>query len=268
MNVFSNVVCGLDGSSEGTAAARIAARVAEPDGQLTLLTVEDRSHAVHAGLGAGTVLATLHADAEGALERGRSATATLHEADTQLRIGSPVDAFLAELDERRATLAVAGIHEHSRAVGIALGAVSTFLLHEAPCSVLVARQPRDLTGWPRTIVVGLDGSPESGAALTAARRLAVRFGSTVRAVVATGEDADILAARRAAAGVEEHEGRAVDVLAVLSERVDLVVVGSRGLKGVRALGSVSERVAHEARSSVLVVRGRGATGRRQTPPAA
>jgi nucleotide-binding universal stress UspA family protein len=33
-----------------------------------------------------------------------------------------------------------------------------------------------------------------------------------------------------------------------------LVVGSRGLGGVRALGSVSERVAHRAPVSVLVVR--------------
>jgi nucleotide-binding universal stress UspA family protein len=31
-------------------------------------------------------------------------------------------------------------------------------------------------------------------------------------------------------------------------------VGSRGLHGLRALGSVSERVAHDASCSVLVVR--------------
>ena len=35
---------------------------------------------------------------------------------------------------------------------------------------------------------------------------------------------------------------------------DLIVVGHRGLHGLRALGSVSERVAHEAQASVLVVR--------------
>jgi nucleotide-binding universal stress UspA family protein len=38
------------------------------------------------------------------------------------------------------------------------------------------------------------------------------------------------------------------------EGVSLVVLGSRGLSGVRALGSVSERVAHRARCSVLVAR--------------
>ena len=39
-----------------------------------------------------------------------------------------------------------------------------------------------------------------------------------------------------------------------SERVALVTLGSRGLHGMRALGSVSERVAHRAHCSVLVAR--------------
>ena len=39
----------------------------------------------------------------------------------------------------------------------------------------------------------------------------------------------------------------------VSRRV-LVVVGSRGLHGLAALGSVSERVAHSAACSTLVVR--------------
>ena len=38
------------------------------------------------------------------------------------------------------------------------------------------------------------------------------------------------------------------------EPASLVVVGSRGLHGVRALGSVSERVVHEVPCSVLVAR--------------
>ena len=42
--------------------------------------------------------------------------------------------------------------------------------------------------------------------------------------------------------------------AAREERVALVVVGSRGLSGVRALGSVSERVATTANCSVLVAR--------------
>jgi hypothetical protein len=46
----------------------------------------------------------------------------------------------------------------------------------------------------------------------------------------------------------------VDVLVSAARDADLLVLGSRGLHGLRALGSVSERVAHRAPSSVLVVR--------------
>jgi nucleotide-binding universal stress UspA family protein len=37
-----------------------------------------------------------------------------------------------------------------------------------------------------------------------------------------------------------------------TDEVDLLVVGASGRSGLRALGSVSERVAHRARCSVLV----------------
>jgi nucleotide-binding universal stress UspA family protein len=41
----------------------------------------------------------------------------------------------------------------------------------------------------------------------------------------------------------------------LLNRAVLVVIGARGVRGIRALGSVSERVAHAAPCSVLVARG-------------
>ena len=46
----------------------------------------------------------------------------------------------------------------------------------------------------------------------------------------------------------------MEALVGASHDADLVVVGSRGLQGLRALGSVSERVAHQASCSVLIVR--------------
>lgn len=142
------------------------------------------------------------------------------------------------------------------AAGIALGSVSTALLHEAPCSVLAARGAVDAGRWPRRIVVGLDGSDGSAAAFAAAAALGERFGAAVRAVVATeGAHVDLEAARRIAPECEEHEARPLDALHVASETADLVVVGSRGLRGLRALGSVGERIAHQAPCAVLLVRG-------------
>jgi nucleotide-binding universal stress UspA family protein len=54
--------------------------------------------------------------------------------------------------------------------------------------------------------------------------------------------------------VEALRGRTVDALTRVGEGVDLIVMGARGLRGAKALGSVSERVAHKASASVLVVR--------------
>jgi nucleotide-binding universal stress UspA family protein len=98
------------------------------------------------------------------------------------------------------------------------------------------------------------GSPESAAAAEVARGLAERLDAAVHFVAATADPFDIEAAREVAPDLQELPGRAIDELHDLSEFADLVVVGSRGLKGIRALGSVSERIAHEALCSVLVVR--------------
>ena len=169
--------------------------------------------------------------------------------------GDPLHCLLAEISRRKATAVVVGSHGISRATGIALGAVSTYLLHDAPCSVLIARGSIDAELWPRRIVVGVDGSADSIRAIEAATALAARCDANLRTMVAT-QDArvDLDAVRRIAPGCEEHDAQALELLEVTSETVDLIVVGSRGLRGVRALGSLSERIAHEAHGSVLVVR--------------
>jgi nucleotide-binding universal stress UspA family protein len=121
--------------------------------------------------------------------------------------------------------------------------------------VLTVREGVDVDSWPTRIVVGVDGSPQSARALAAARELADRFGPSVRPVVALLDaSSDLHEARLLASDVEELSGSAVDELVHAAEDADLLVVGSRGLTGIRALGSVSERVAHSARCPVLVVR--------------
>lgn len=255
--VFDRVVCGVDSTEAGLAAARAAARVASPLGSLTLVSVHDPTAAVHAGWSMSHVLEQLAADAKGALEEGEAETRQLHEAETRLVQGDPLKALLSEIEQEDATAVVVGSHGFSRAAGITLGSVSTYLLHEAPCAVLVVRGDIDLGRWPRRIVVGIDGSADSERAHAAARELAQRTGAELRVMAATRDGhLDLEAARRIAPDVEEHDAKAVDTLNVASETADLVVVGSRGLRGLRALGSLSERLAHSARSPVLVVRGR------------
>lgn len=253
--IFDRVLCGVDDSDQGADAAWIAARVAGQDDFLVLATVHDPSLAVHAGWMATPVASELAEAARQANERGREEASSLHAVETRLLEGHPLDALRHEVDRVDATLVVVGSHGHSRMAGITLGSVATHLLHEAPCSVLVVRAPSDRRTWPQTIVVGVDGSRSSEAAFEVASRLGTRLGATVRAVVATKEPlVDLEAARELAPGLETIDETAVHALHVLSEEADLLVVGNRGLRGIRALGSVSERIAHEARCSVLVVR--------------
>jgi nucleotide-binding universal stress UspA family protein len=70
-----------------------------------------------------------------------------------------------------------------------------------------------------------------------------------------GVDTDVL--RREVPELTVVAAKPVDALLDAARGADLLVVGSRGLTGVRALGSISERVAHRAGCSVLVVRGPG-----------
>jgi nucleotide-binding universal stress UspA family protein len=149
-----------------------------------------------------------------------------------------------------ATLVALGSHGHSRAAGIILGGAATTLLHEAPCSVLIARTSLIEDGFPSSIVAGVDGSPQSRQALEAARNLAERFSAEHRVIAARESKTVFDDALRDLEGVEWDERKPVDALVARSKSADLVVVGSRGLHGFPALGSVSERVAHRARSSV------------------
>ena len=229
--------------------------VTDPDGTLTLVTANDTSIAVHAGWSMARVLEELALEARGALERGSTEAEPLHRLEAKLMEGDPLQCLLAEITRRKATAVVVGSHGISRATGIALGAVSTYLLHDAPCSVLIARGPVDAEPRPQRIVVGVDGSADSAHAVDVATALVARFDADLRAIVATHDArVDLDAARRIAPECEVHDERALDILETASESADLIVLGSRGLRGLRALGSLSERISHEAGCSVLVVR--------------
>jgi nucleotide-binding universal stress UspA family protein len=104
-------------------------------------------------------------------------------------------------------------------------------------------------------VVGVDGSPPSFRAQAVARELAARFGAQLWPVVASGKGVEKeLVVQTVDRRHEELLDPPVRALVVASTDADLVVVGSRHLRGLKALGSVSERVAHRAHCSVLIVR--------------
>lgn len=136
----------------------------------------------------------------------------------------------------------------------------------------------------QTIVVGVDGSASSKAALGWAAHLAQLDGSAVWAVTAweyprfyrvapagQAEDAARAAGEMLAATVEEvlrpdrtvevretvEPGHPAQVLLDASAHARLLVVGNRGFGGVAGalLGSVSQYCAHHASCPVVIIRG-------------
>ena len=259
--LFERVLCAVDDSTAGLIAARQAARVTADEGVLTLVSVDD-STVTTSGLIPAAVAAPPEpaGHAERALEVAREEAESIRGIWARQRVGDPATCVLEEVDGRGASLLVIGSHGYRRSAGIAFGLVGSRLIHDAPCSVLVAQAERSLRDWPRSVVVGIDGSPLSAAAADVGRGLADRFGASLRIVACGGGRLDAEAARAIGPEVEILPSKPVEALHALSDVADLVVVGSRGLHGIRALGSVSERVAHRSRCSVLVVRPRPAAG--------
>jgi nucleotide-binding universal stress UspA family protein len=248
---FHTAIVGVDGSEESFAALDQARRLLASDGTLIALIVCEEHLAAQAGYNASRIAAEMHKAAEGAAARSRASLANLPKAEVSLVHGRPTPSLLATAAQHQADLIAVGSHEHSRAAAIAIGSVASEILHRAPQSVLIARKD---DGAFRSIVAGVDGSRSSLAALGVARDLAGDIDVRLRVIAADrGKPIhlDALVDVRDAEWVQAHP---VDCLVAAAEEADLVVIGSRGLHGLASLGSVSERVAHRARCSVLVIR--------------
>ncbi len=262
--IFARVVCGVDGTDESREAVGQVARLAPETSRVTLCSVWNTGASVAVGWSPpiSRTASFPRDELQAAVDGTRPLLPSSLVVDTSVVEGPPGPMLLTEIGRRQATLVAVGSHDHRRLSGILLGSVATQLLHDAPCSVLMARTPNE-EQFPQTVMAAVDGSPEAGRAIQVAAGVAHRLGAEFEAVVATGgqggDGVDIAAVRSV---LDEFGGRDVPlredprppVEALTSLGPDLLVMGSRGLQGLRSLGSVSERVAHEAECSVLVVR--------------
>lgn len=252
MSVLDRVVVGVDGTDFGFEALRQTLALISPGGAVYAVTALDTSIAVHAGYSMRHVSDQLEEEAEKARAAAAEILNDRPNCTAKVGRGDAKAVLRATCREYDATLLALGGRSSSRFLGILAGKTATTFLHEAAQSVLLARVQWGQRWQPQRIVVGVDGSESSLAALSVADDLEARLGSAVQVVAASGGKTVDRDGEWAERVTEWDPGHPFAALHDRSRSADLVILGSRGLHGVQALGSVSERVAHRAHCSTLV----------------
>jgi nucleotide-binding universal stress UspA family protein len=169
---------------------------------------------------------------------------------------------------REHTLLAVGAPSMSRFAHLLIGGVASTAAHLLPSSLLVARRPPAGSAFAGRIIVASDALESSDGLVGFAIALASERKASLQILHAAGAEREFQPTRIArqaesvAAALGERArmsvvpGHAHDVIVETAsrERASLLVLSSRRLGGLRALGSVSERVVHDAPCSVLVVR--------------
>jgi nucleotide-binding universal stress UspA family protein len=154
--MFTRILCGVDETPEAIEAVRQARRLSLPETELLLVDVLDMNAAVHAGWAATEVLFDMRNEQLAALEVARVAAGD--HVETRLIRGVPWSEIAGTAREENVDLVAVGTHDRRRPAGIVGGSVCTYVLHGAPCSVLIARSCGEPELFPRSIVAGFDGS--------------------------------------------------------------------------------------------------------------
>lgn len=207
--------------------------------------------------------------------------------------GSPFWGLIQRAEGWNSNLLLVGVHGKSPLGRLMLGSVSQTVVRNAPCSVRIGRASRRKEREPARLLVGVDGSRGSAAAVAALAERRWPHGSRVSVVAVVDqaiktalasameplviqwvrqvdEDSQAWIGRAVDAAVAELRGAGLeaeplliagDPKRVLVERaelmdVDCIFLGAQGLTRAERLllGSVSASVAGRAHCSVEVVR--------------
>jgi nucleotide-binding universal stress UspA family protein len=257
---FERVLCAVDGSRAAADVVRQGLAVAAPGSALAIVAISDAR-----GVGASE---------QATLGEERAAGAVASAVAVARAAGSPAEGrVICDDDVWRALAAQAGGHDalvvggrpHSRAAGILLGSTASRAVHAAPVPVLVAR-PRSAATFPGRVLVASRGAADDDQVAVAAWIAGRHREPVFLAHVGASDQRSRHALARQAAHLLEVSGSDPVVLSVdgspatglpeiaAATEAGLIVLGSRGLAGPWALASVSERVAHRAACSVLVMR--------------
>lgn len=258
---FADILCAIDGSRGSRAAIHQAVCLSEPGAKLRFVAVH---HEIGSGRCAQADLSEMHARAilDEAASIGRGSE--LETSVSLLRGAETGDLLLAEAAGH--DLLVVGCHNGSRPGGMKFGGTATQLAQYAEVPLLIARRSIEVDNFPQSVLLATDGSDGSLAPARVATRLAKTRGSALRlAYVPDGRRAEryrevlkqqalIELITGSSPKIAEESGHVADRICDEAEgyRASMIVIGRRGLGGVKALGSVTERVLHRAQCSVLV----------------
>ena len=263
MTIFRDILCGVDGTRSAYEAVRQAAVLALPDGHLTLLAATDIR-----GSGPFETALVAPAVARKALGHARrlAAQAGVNSTRRTVSTGRAYEVLLAAA--RQHTLLALGAPTMSRLAQLIVGGIASEAAHALPSSLLVARRPPPHRRFAERIMVASDASEHSDALVDFAARLASARESSLVLFHAPFAESSMHPTRIAAQA--EHLRRGLGDLVTLRvdpghphnaivsaaarEEVSLLLVASRRPRGLRALGSVSERLVHDAPCSVLILR--------------
>jgi nucleotide-binding universal stress UspA family protein len=284
------VVVATDGSSTARAAVVTTLRFPWPDGTEVYGVVARRTRAT-AGRPVYVLEAFDRAFRKAASDARRLLSARWPGVQIPVVDKSPAQAIIAEARRVGARVIVVGWRGHGPVRRLLLGSVSRAVVRRAICPVLVVnRRPKQI----RRLVIGIDGSvnarravelvaelppPPGGSAtlVTALEPIAVPPPTLLPPVMRGRVRREILKAEpavkarreldRAAATLRTAGWRTSTVLrsgaplavllsAVQARRADLLVMGFRGISGLRRLvvGSVADGALNRARVPVLLVR--------------
>jgi nucleotide-binding universal stress UspA family protein len=191
---------------------------------------------------------------------------TLAGAGADLQFTAVYTSFELGPDSKEHDLLVIGTHHNKRTSGLLFGSTATEAAHGVEGPLLVARHPPGDERFPQHILLATDGLPGSWEPVRAAAGLAATFDADVELVHVPdgkhGEASDLddqVAEVGEATGrepglakIEGHAAKAI-VEAAKEKGASLIVAGRRRQRGIKPLGSVSERIVGGAECSVLLI---------------
>lgn len=287
----ARVIVGVDGSEGSIEALRWAANAAARRGAplhvmtCAQLPVTVEAGMVGAGAFAGSTMDSIVHEQEEINQRAVDLARTFGlpiEVSGETVLGAPGYALVSSAHD--ADTIVLGATRHPGRRTDLLGSVATTVTHRAKGPVVVVHGSGRADQPPRRIVVGVDGSPSSDAALEWATEEALRCSAelvlvhgwiypyvgsrtsvseprdemrldAMRVLEASAQRTSELAPTVTCHSIITEEGPAKAILDA-ADTADLVVVGSRGHGGFASLllGSVSRTVLQHSSCPVAVVR--------------